>query len=634
VARFIDELKRTHYCGLLREGDIDREVVLFGWVHARRDHGGCIFIDLRDREGLAQVMFDPQIAAQAFSVGDQARSEWVLGVRGKVRDRGAMRNPKMPTGAVEIVALEAVVFNKAETPVFPIEDDIDTNEEKRLEHRYLDLRRPRLQHNVMTRSRIYHHTRNHFADHGFVEVETPIFVKYTPGGARNFLVPARLNPGMFYALAESPQLFKQLLMVAGFDRYIQIVKCFRDEDLRGDRQPEFTQIDVEMSFVNQDDIFGIIEKLVIRLWKEIHGVDLTQRYPATVGDDGVTRHFPRMKFEESMRRFGNDKPDMRFGLEHVDLTEQLIAHAGGGVPMLTPIAEKFASGAYRRDLPEEIFKGLRVPAEQAAGLSRAELDKLEGFVKQMGAKGLARAKVGPSGEWLQSPFAKTATPDFVKAVNEALGAKEGDLLLFQFGSEAAVHTVMANLRLHLGKKLGLIPEVGAKSKSHETGDWNFLWVVEPPLFERGDDGKSWAAAHHPFTRPHDASIEDLEKDPGKVLCYRYDLVLNGVELGGGSVRLHDPEVQKRVFAVLGIDDATAQEKFGFLLSGLKHGAPPHGGIALGLDRLCMRLTESESLRDVIAFPKTGKGSDLMTGAPNTVLPEQLAELKVRSLVEG
>ncbi|MBN8609042.1 MAG: aspartate--tRNA ligase [Deltaproteobacteria bacterium] len=634
MARFIDELKRTHYCGLLREGDIDREVVLFGWVHARRDHGGCIFIDLRDREGLAQVMFDPQIAAQAFAVGDQARSEWVLGVRGKVRDRGAMRNPKMPTGTVEIVALEAVVFNKAETPVFPIEDDIDTNEEKRLEHRYLDLRRPRLQHNVMTRSRIYHHTRNHFADHGFVEVETPIFVKYTPGGARNFLVPARLNPGMFYALAESPQLFKQLLMVAGFDRYIQIVKCFRDEDLRGDRQPEFTQIDVEMSFVNQDDIFGIIEKLVIRLWKEIHGVDLTQRYPAVVGDDGVTRHFPRMKFDESMRRFGNDKPDMRFGLEHVDLTEQLIAHAGGGVPMLTPIAEKFASGAYRRDLPEEIFKGLRVPAEQAGGLSRAELDKLEGFVKQMGAKGLARAKVGPSGEWLQSPFAKTATPDFVKAVNEALGAKEGDLLLFQFGPETAVHTVMANLRLHLGKKLGLIPEVGAKSKSHETGDWNFLWVVEPPLFERGDDGKSWAAAHHPFTRPHDGSLEDLEKDPGKVLCYRYDLVLNGVELGGGSVRLHDPEVQKRVFAVLGIDDATAQEKFGFLLNGLKHGAPPHGGIALGLDRLCMLLTESESLRDVIAFPKTGKGSDLMTGAPNTVLPEQLAELKVRSLVEG
>ncbi|UJR83601.1 aspartate--tRNA ligase [Sandaracinus amylolyticus] len=621
MARFIDELKRTHSCGALREGNVGDEVVLFGWVHSRRDHGELIFVDLRDRDGITQVVFDPSVSKDAFAVGDRARSEWVIGVRAKVRSRGGNVNDKIATGRIEVLALEATVFNKAETPVFPIEDDIDTNEEKRLEHRYLDLRRAKLQRNIMTRSRIYHHTRSHFHESGFVEVETPIFVKYTPGGARNFLVPARLNPGLFYALAESPQLFKQLLMVSGFDRYIQIVKCFRDEDLRGDRQPEFTQIDVEMSFVNQDDIFGIIEKLVVRLWKELLGVDLTQRYPGGV--------FPRMKFEESMRRFGNDKPDMRFGLEHVELTDLVITHGGGGVPLLEPIAKKFADGTYRRDLPDEIVKAIRVPAQHATAMSRTEIDKLEAFVKQMGAKGLARAKVGPassggSGEWQQSPMAKSATKEFVAAVNAACGAEEGDLLLFQFGPEAMVHTVMANLRLHLGKKLGMIPQVGAG------GDWNLLWVVEPPLFERHEDGKTWVAAHHPFTRPHDDSVPLLDRDPGKVLCYRYDLVLNGVELGGGSIRLHDPDVQKKVFEVLGIGEQEATEKFGFLLSALRHGAPPHGGIALGLDRLAMLLTESESLRDVIAFPKTGKGSDLMTGAPGPVIPEQLAELKVRS----
>ena len=627
MARFIDELKRTHGCGALRDTNVGDEVVLFGWVHSRRDHGELIFIDLRDRDGITQVVFDPSVDGNPFAIGDQARGEWVLGIRGRVRSRGGNVNDKLATGRIEVLALEATVFNRAETPVFSIEDDIDTSEEKRLEHRYLDLRRPKLQRSLMTRSRIYHHTRSHFHDHGFVEVETPIFVKYTPGGARNFLVPARLNPGSFYALAESPQLFKQLLMVSGFDRYIQIVKCFRDEDLRGDRQPEFTQIDVEMSFVCQDDIFGIIEKLVVRLWKELLGVDLAERYPGGV--------FPRMQFDESMRRFGNDKPDMRFGLEHVDLTELVIEHGGGGIAMLTPIAEKFRSGAYRRDLPEEIVKAIRIPAAQAAGMSRTEIDRLEAFVKQMGAKGLARAKVGPEStgfEWQQSPMGKTATKEFVAAANAACGAVEGDLLLFQFGPEAMVHTVMANLRLHLGKKFGLIPQVGARSATHETGDWNFLWVVEPPLFERGDEGKGWVAAHHPFTRPHDQSLGHLETDPGKVLCYRYDLVLNGVELGGGSIRLHDPDVQKRVFEVLGIGHEQAQEKFGFLLQALRSGAPPHGGIALGLDRLAMLLTESESLRDVIAFPKTGKGADLMTGAPAGVTAEQLAELKVRSLV--
>lgn len=618
MARFIDELKRSHTCGALRESDIGKEVVMFGWVQSRRDHGGCIFIDLRDREGLTQIVFDPGVAKETFAVGDACRTEWVLGIRGKVRDRGTMRNPKMSTGAIEVVCAEATVFNKSETPVFAIEEDIDVAEEKRLEYRYLDLRRPRMQKSLMTRSKLYHEVRSYFHGNGFVEVETPIFVKYTPGGARNFLVPSRLNPGAFYALAESPQLFKQLLMVSGFDRYIQIVKCFRDEDLRGERQPEFTQIDVEMSFVNQDDIFTMMEKLVVRVWKEILGVDLTQRYPGGV--------FPRMKFEESMRRFGNDKPDLRFALEHIELTDVVVKHEGGGVPMLQPLAKKFTDGTYRRDLPEEIVKAIRVPAEHAAAFSRAELDKLEVFVKSMGAGGLARAKVGPAGEWLQSPMAKSATPAFVAAINAACGAKDGDLLLFQFGAESMVQTVMANLRLHLGKKLGMIPNVGAG------GDWNFLWVVEPPLFERGEDGKSWVAAHHPFTRPHDASVPLLDSDPGKVLCYRYDLVLNGVELGGGSIRLHDPEVQQKVFDTLGIRDQEAREKFGFLLDALKFGAPPHGGIALGLDRLVMLLTECESLRDVIAFPKTAKGNDLMTGAPGSVMPNQLRDLKIRSEV--
>ncbi len=616
MARFIDELKRTHSCGALRETDVGQDVVLFGWVQSRRDHGGCIFVDLRDRDGITQVMFDPSVDDAAFRVGDQARPEWVLGARGTVRDRGAMRNPKMATGAIEIVVREATVFNKSETPPFVIEDDTDTNEEKRLEYRYLDLRRPRMQRNIVARHKMYQHTRNHFTDLGFIEVETPVLVKYTPGGARNFLVPARLNPGKFYALAESPQLFKQLLMVAGYDKYFQIVKCFRDEDMRIDRQPEFTQIDVEMSFVSQDDVFTAMEGLVFRLWKEVGGIDLLARYPDA--------KFPRLTFAESMRRFGNDKPDMRFGMEHTDLTELVIEHGGGGIPMLTPLAERFKSGEYRRDLPPEIVKALVVPA--STNLSRTETDKLEDYVKSMGAKGLARAKVGEGGAWSQSPLAKSVTSEMRDAINAATGAKNGDLLIFQFGKESLVQTVMANLRVHLAKKLKLIPESGTQN------DWNLLWVVDPPLFEHDEERKAWVAAHHPFTRPHDAHVPLLETDPGKVLCHRYDLVLNGFEIGGGSIRLHDPEVQQRVFAALGIAAEEARSKFGFLLDALRFGAPPHGGIALGFDRLSMLLTNTESLRDVIAFPKTQKASDLMTGAPGAVEPSQLADLKVRSLV--
>ena len=621
MARFIDELKRTHHLSELRAADEGKVVVLFGWVSSYRDHGGCVFIDLRDREGVTQLVFDPELPdfggqpKAAHEVARSLRSEWVIGVRGVVKGRGANRNPKLATGEIEVHVVELSVFNKSDTPPFEITDQVDTSEEKRLQYRYLDLRRAPLQKTLRVRHRIHQITRRYFDEGGFLELETPVMVKYTPGGARNFLVPSRLHAGKFYALAESPQLFKQLYMVAGFERYFQIVKCFRDEDLRLDRQPEFTQIDVEMSFVNQDDVFRVIEGLVFRVWKEVLGVDLATLYP-----DG---RFPQMPFEESMGRYGNDKPDLRFDLPHVDLTDAIVETAGGGVPFFSAIAQKFASGQYRRDLPAEIVKALRVPAELAGKLSRAELDKLEDFVKGMGSRGLARAKVDAEGGWVQSPLAKTITPELRRAINAKAQAADGDLLFFQFGREASVQTVMANLRLHLGKKLGLIPETG------HGGRWKFLWVVNPPLFEFDDERKAWVAAHHAFTRPHDDCVDLLDKDPGKVLCWRYDLVLNGFEIGGGSIRLHDPAVQSKVFRALGIADEDARAKFGFLLDALRFGAPPHGGIAIGMDRLAMLLSGAESLRDVIPFPKTQKGTDLMTDAPSTVLPAQLAELKVR-----
>ncbi|MBI2392307.1 MAG: aspartate--tRNA ligase [Deltaproteobacteria bacterium] len=624
MARFIDELRRTHRCGELRGTDVGKEVVLFGWVDTYRDHGGCVFIDLRDREGVTQLVFDPnnppegsnvdlELVKQAHEMANSMRGEWVVGIRGIVRSRGKNVNPKMPTGEIEIGVIEAVVFNKAETPPFPVRDDLATKEEVRLQYRYIDLRRPKMQHIFKVRHRINQVTRNYFDQAGFFELETPFMVKYTPGGARNFLVPSRLQPGSFYALAESPQLYKQLFMVSGFDRYFQIVKCFRDEDGRVDRHPEFTQIDVEMSFVNPADVFNAMEGLIFRIWREVLGIDLKEKYPSG--------HFPHMKFDESMRKYGNDKPDMRFDMPHTDLTELVIDHDGGGVPFFQEIAAKFAAGKLRRDLPGEIVKALVVPA--SAEMSRAEVDKLEGFVKSMGAKGLARAKVAEDGSWTQSPFGKTATKEFIAAVNAACGVKTGDLLLFQFGKEALVQTVMANLRVHLAKKQGLIPESG------HGGKFEFLWVVDPPLFEWDDDGHKWVAAHHAFTRPQEGSLEFLEKDPGKVLCYRYDLVLNGFEIGGGSIRLHDPEVQARVFKALGIDEDDARAKFGFLLDALKRGAPPHGGIALGMDRLTMLLSGTESLRDVIPWPKSQKGTDLLTDAPTTVTNEQLTEVHIR-----
>ena len=595
---FISEVKRTHSCGELTAKDVGKTVVLFGWVHNRRDHGGAVFIDLRDRQGLTQVVFEPDIDPEAHALAGTLRLEWCVGVQGQVVSRGANVNPKMKTGEIEVRATALTIFNRSDPTPFPIEDRIETAEDKRLAYRYLDLRRRPIQQSLITRSQMNAITRSTLVEQGFLELETPFMGKYTPGGARNFLVPSRLNAGKFYALAESPQLYKQLFMVAGFDRYFQIVKCFRDEDLRLDRQPEFTQIDLEMSFVKQDDVFAVVEKLISRLWKEILGVE-------------VPTPFRRMPFDESMAKYGNDKPDLRFGLEHVVLTDIVTAHGGeGGVPMLLEAVQQGG-----------IVKAMVVPA--AHPLSRAEADKLEEFAKGAGARGLARAKVGESGEWTQSPMAKTISPALRAAINEACKAKPGDLIVFQFGKPSLVHTVMANLRVHIAKKLGLIPEVGSG------GRWEFLWVVDPPLFEYDEDLRHWVAAHHAFTRPHDADVQYLLTDPGRVKCWRYDVVLNGFEIGGGSIRLHDPKVQAEVFTAMGISDEEARNKFGFLLDALRFGAPPHGGIAVGMDRLAMLLTGAESLRDVIPFPKTKTGTDLMTGAPGEVDEKQLREVHVR-----
>jgi len=630
VARFIDELKRTHRCGDLRASDIGKEVVLFGWVASRRDHGNIIFVDLRDRDGLTQIVFDPEAAKEAHDLAEAVRPEWVIGVRGAVRSRGeqyskkegkmvSAKNPKLATGEIEIVVLEAAIFNRAETPPFELTDEIDTREEIRLTHRYVDLRRAPLQRTLRLRHEINRATRNFLSDAGCLELETPFLVKYTPGGARNFLVPSRLSQGKFYALAESPQLYKQLFMVAGFDRYFQIVKCFRDEDLRLDRQPEFTQIDVEMSFVNQDDVFRLIEGLVFAVFEAALGVDLATIYP-----DG---RFPQLPFWESMRRFGNDKPDLRFGLEHVDLTQAIIDLDGGGVPFWEEIARDPAvTGAKEEHLRPKILKALVIPA--SANVSRPQLEELERGLKEIkGFKGLARAKIAEDGAWTQSPLSKSITPAARARINEACGAKPGDVICFQFGKDSVVHTVMAKLRVDVAKRMGLIPEYG------HGGKWKLLWVTHPPLFEHDEDSGRWAAAHHAFTRPLDEHIQYLESDPARVECYRYDLVLNGFEIGGGSIRLHDPEVQQKVFATLGIGEADAREKFGFLLDALRSGAPPHGGIAIGMDRLTMLVTGAPTLRDVIPFPKTNQGTDQMTGAPVLVDAPQLAELAIRSTAQ-
>jgi aspartyl-tRNA synthetase len=598
MPEFLTDIKRTHDCGALRASDESARVVLFGWVANRRDHGGCVFIDLRDRGGITQVVFEPQLSAEAHTLAGELRSEFCIGISGTVSSRGEAKNPNLPTGDIEVMCDALTIFSRAETPPFEISDTTSTHENIRLKHRALDLRRPALQKNFLLRSQIYQTTRRTLADLKFVEIETPFMVKYTPGGARNFLVPSRLNPGQFYALAESPQIFKQLFMVSGFDRYFQIVRCFRDEDLRQDRQPEFTQIDLEMSFVTEEDVQAVVERLMVNLWKDVLGLD-------------ITAPFARMPHEEAMARYGSDKPDLRFDLPLCDLTEAVRRHDGGGVEMFkTALATRRAA----HDPP--VVKGWRLPAEQATKLSRTEVDKLEEFVKGLGARGLARARVGAGGAWTQTPL-KNVTDGLREEVNRVAGATEGDLLFFQFGSKKLSLNVLGHLRLHLAGKMGLIPP-------HQ---WKFCWITQFPLFEVADNG-ALAAAHHPFTSPAEADLPRLESDPASVHARAYDLVLNGNEVAGGSVRIHRGDVQERVFRSLGLSAEEAQEKFGFLLEAFKYGPPPHGGIAAGLDRLAMLLCGAESLRDVIAFPKTQKGTDLCTDAPNAVSRKQLEELHI------
>jgi aspartyl-tRNA synthetase len=603
-AMFLQEHPRTHTCNDLTKADLGKEVVLMGWVNSLRDHGGRRFVDLRDRFGLTQVVFKPETDEALHKLAHELRSEWCIAIVGVVEDRtanGGSPNPKLKTGEIEIDVKRLEVFNASAVPPFPIEDKIDTHEEKRLAHRVLDLRRRPLQQNFVLRHKAAQATRNYFDEQQFLEIETPSLVKYTPGGARNFLVPSRLNPGSFYALAESPQLFKQMFMMAGFDRYFQIARCFRDEDLRGDRQPEFTQIDVEMSFCTEEDVQREVEGLMLRIFKATLDLDLDAP-------------FQRMSYDEAMRRFGCDKPDLRFGLEHTDLTALAAEHKGGGVPLFEQTLEKGG-----------MIKAMVVPAKH--GLSRTETDKLEVFVKGVGGQGLGRAKVAEGGlAWTQSPFAKDVSLELLKAINEACGAVDGDLILFQFGKPKIVHTVLSGLRLNLAERFGLLDGLTGKDA------WRCLWVTDFPLFEYSEDDKRWVAAHHPFTSPQEGHEEKLTSDPGACRARAYDLVINGVETAGGSIRIHDSAAQAKVFDALGISEEEKQAKFGFLLEALRYGAPPHGGIAVGFDRLCMLLCGSSSLRDVIAYPKTQKGTDLLTGAPGTVDDRQLRELWVQSTV--
>ena len=587
------ETGRTHDCGGLRGADVGASVVLFGWVHRSRNRGGRIFVDLRDRFGITQVVFGPDLGADAHALAGDLRGEFCVAVAGTVIARGENSNKNMATGEIEVEAHRLEVFSSAEPLPLQVADDdkIDALETTRLKYRYLDLRRPSLQKNFVLRSRMATLTRITLAELGFLELETPYMVKYTPGGARNFLVPSRLNPGQFYALAESPQIFKQLFMVAGMDKYFQICRCFRDEDLRNDRQPEFTQIDVEISYATPDRVMGPIETLISRAWQELLGIELP-------------RPFPRMTWAEAMGRYGSDKPDLRFGLEFFDVKD-LVGESGFRVFTEAPHV-----------------KGICVPAEHAEPLSRARIDKLTELVKKResgGAKGLAWARVGEGGAW-NSPLTKNLSAEIQAAISERAGAKPGSVLLIVADGFHTTHQALNALRLELRDSLNLVEKAGRPP-------WQFLWVTDFPLFEQSDKG--WVSSHHPFTSPRTDHIPLLDKDPGQVLAQAYDLVLNGNEIGGGSIRIHRPDVQAKIFEVLGLDMGQIQQKFGFLLEAFKYGPPPHGGIALGLDRISMLMSGAGSLRDVIAFPKTQKGTDLMTGCPNNADEAQMAELFIR-----
>jgi aspartyl-tRNA synthetase len=568
---------------------VGQEFTIMGWVHARRDHGGVTFVDLRDRSGIVQVVCNPQASPTAHAAAKEVRLEYVLTVRGVLSKRTPDTvNPNLPTGEVEIMAAELRVLNSSCTTPFSIDEGTEPAENTRLRYRYLDLRRQKMYKNLRLRHRLAKSVRDYFDSEGFLEIETPFLTRSTPEGARDYLVPSRVNPGSFYALPQSPQLFKQLLMVGGIDKYFQIVRCFRDEDLRADRQPEFTQIDVEMSFVQPEDIFRLTEGMMVKLCREIKGFE-----PPTP--------FPRMTYTEAMSRFGNDKPDIRFGLELREVTDLL---RNTDIQVFTDVIAKGG-----------VIRGIVVPN---AKFSRKELDDLNPLAVSFGAKGLAWVRMTESG-W-QSPLAKFVSEEQKTTIATALDLQEGDLLLLVADQEKTVCDILSRLRLYLGEKLSLIPK----------DEFRFLWVTDFPLLEYDNETKRYAAMHHPFTSPREDDVPLLESaDPGRARAMAYDLVLNGVELGGGSIRNHRSDVQQKVFAALGISEPEAQDKFGFLMEALSYGAPPHGGIAFGFDRLVMIFAGAESLREVIAFPKTAKAVCLMTQAPSPVDPKQLRELSIK-----
>ena len=582
---------RTHTCGELKGSAAGQSVVLFGWVAGRRDLGGAIFVDLRDRYGITQLVFrsdrDPELHAQAA----QLKPEYCIGIEGLVESRGDNVNKNMATGEIEVYGTHLEVFTRSETPPFVVQDEVDAKESLRLRYRYLDLRRPAMQRTFITRSKITVGVREYMTGEGFLEVETPFLVKNTPGGARNFLVPSRHAEHHFYALAESPQLFKQLLMVAGYDRYFQIVRCFRDEDFRGDRQPEFTQVDIELSFPREELIYSLLEGLMTKLFREVLGVELNTP-------------FPRLTYAEAIERFGSDKPDLRFGLELCTLSDLA---KGAGFRVFDGALE--AGG---------IVKALRLPG-RAEELSRKDLDGLNDLVKPVGAKGVAWVKVKEDGSW-QGAAAKALSDEAKAAMTERLGAESGDVLLFVADDANIVNNALNTLRLHFGERFGLIA----------AGDWKMLWVTEFPAFERSEETGEWGASHHPFTAPLPEDIPLIGTDrQGEVRSRAYDLVLNGVELAGGSIRIHQEDVQAKVFEAIGLTPEEARSKFEFLLEAFRYGPPPHAGIAIGLDRLVMLFTGATSLRDVIAFPKTQRGACAMTGAPSLINPKQIEELHIQ-----
>lgn len=582
---------RSHYCGQVDESLLDQEITLCGWVNRRRDHGGVIFIDLRDREGLLQVVFDPD-RADVFATAERVRNEYVLQVKGRVRRRPAgTTNDNLRSGQVEVLGLELTVLNASETPPFQL-DETGVNEETRLTYRYIDLRRPEMQQRLQLRAKATGFMRRYLEENGFLDIETPMLTKATPEGARDYLVPSRTHPGSFFALPQSPQLFKQLLMMSGMDRYYQFARCFRDEDLRADRQPEFTQLDIETSFMNEEQIMGMVEEMIRSMFKTLLSVEL----PA---------QFPHMTYAEAMFRFGSDKPDMRIPLEFIEVSDLMQA------------VEFKVFAAPAKD-PDSRVVALRLP--NGGDLSRKEIDDYTAFVARYGAKGLAYIKINDLSaglEGLQSPILKFLPEEVVKGILERTGAQTGDLVFFGADKAKVVNDAIGALRIKLGHDRKLL-----------TSEWAALWVVDFPMFEWDEKDKRWVALHHPFTAPK-STPEELVANPGKAISIAYDMVLNGTEVGGGSVRIHRPEMQSAVFSLLGISTEEAEEKFGFLLTALKYGCPPHGGLAFGLDRLIMLMTGSQSIRDVMAFPKTQTAACPLTNAPAPVSMRQLRELNIR-----